>query len=212
MNITRFLIWRKILEKNSNRSSNQSKRALSYFRMSDRSDQRANFSFINHFSFIILLVGLLLLSACSSGGQEPTAEPTLEATSPVPVVATVPPKATEVGPPTPAGYPAPANDIGAPEPPGYPEPPSIEPTVDPYPGGFAVIQHSAGVQCEDPLFPDLDSAIAALEQAGIKVQEGEEMQLLVCESCSCPTSTHYRVLIHPAELDAALALGWQRGN
>jgi hypothetical protein len=201
------------LQPNSNDSSNQSKCILGCFQLPDQPAQRPHFSFIGRFPIIILLVGLLFLVACGSGGQEPTAEPSPIATLPAPLLATVPPKATDAGPPTPAGYPAPADgDIGAPKPPGYPEPPSVEPTLDPYPGGFAVIQIAAGIQCEDPLFPDLDSATAALEQAGIMVQEAEEMQLMVCESCSCPTSTHYRVLIHPAELDAALALGWQRGN
>jgi hypothetical protein len=207
------------LENNSKDSSNQSKRIPGSFLLPDQPAHRPHFSLIVRFPVTIILVGLLFLAACSSGGLEPTIEPSPIATLPAPLLATVPPKATDPGPPTPAEYPPPAEypspadgDIGAPEPPGYPEPPPAEPTLDPYPGGFAVIQIAAGIQCEDPLFPNLDSATAALEQAGIMVQEAEEMQLMVCESCSCPTSTHYRVLIHPAELDAALALGWQRGN
>jgi hypothetical protein len=201
------------LENNSKDSSNQNKRIRGSFLLPDQPAHRSHFSFIIRFPVIIILVGLLFLAACSSGGLEPTVEPSPIATLPAPLLATVPPKANDAGPPTPADYPSPADgDIGAPDPAGYPEPPPAEPALDPYPGGFAVIQIAAGIQCEDPLFPDLDSATAPLEQAGIMVQEAEEMQLMVCESCSCPTSTHYRVLIHPAELDAALALGWQRGN
>jgi len=205
---TKFLIRRKLLEKNSNNCSNPRKHVPGNFRIYSRG---SHFPFNISLPTMILLLGILFLAACGSDGQIPTTEPTLLATSAAPVLATVPPKSTAAGLPTSTSYPPPADDIGAPEPPGYPEPPSVPPTLEPYPGGFAVIQHAAGVQCEDPLFPDLDSATAALELAGIKVQEAEEIQLTVCESCSCPTSTHYRILIHPAELDAALELGWQRG-
>ncbi len=196
------------MEKNTNINLNESKHILGNYRLSDR---RAHLYYLNYLPITIFLFGLIFLAACSSGRQEPTTEPTSPATSATPILATVPPKSTAVSLPTAASYPPPADDIGAPEPPGYPEPPSALPTLDPYPGGFAVIQLPAGIQCEEPLFPTLESATGVLEQAGILVQEAEEIELLVCESCSCPTSTHYRVLIHPAELDAALALGWQRG-
>ena len=160
-------------------------------------------------TFFSLLL-MVILAACTSGNQEPTEEPAATAS---PALKTVPPKATDIGPITPVPYPPPREDAGYPAPAlpeGYPAP-ELQATIDPYPGGFAVIQHPAGVQCEDPLYPDLDSAIAALEEAGIKTNKAEVIEMMVCTACGCPTSTHYRVLIAPIDLNEALSLGWQRG-
>lgn len=91
--------------------------------------------------------------------------------------------------------------------------PSFEPVPpeDPYPGGLAVILHPVGLQCEEPIFPELADATAALEDAGITVMAAEEIVLNVCESCSCPTSEHYRIQISPDDLLKATELGWTRG-
>ena len=168
---------------------------------------------------IWLILGLIfVLAACSGGDEGPSAEPTEPSTAQtaVPALPTVPPDQDSIPTPEPPDeYPPPGADEGNPGPAfleGYPALPEPEPTRDPYPGGLAVIQHPAGLQCEEPLYPDLESATAALEGAGIAVQESEEIDLIVCEACGCPTSLHYRVLIDPADLDTALSLKWQRGN
>jgi hypothetical protein len=177
----------------------------------------------DHVKRIILGLELglfFLLAACSNGDQEPTDEPSeIDSATPTvasPVLATVIPE--EEGYPAPEGpdvYPPPGSGEVFPEPAGqegYPAPSEAEPTRDPYPGGFAVIEHPAGLQCEDPLYPDLKSATTALEDAGISVQEAEEVEYVVCAACGCPTSLHYRILIDPADLNTALSLSWQRGS
>ena len=92
----------------------------------------------------------------------------------------------------------------------YPIPEPL-PTENPYPGGLAVILHPVGRQCEEPIFPELADATAALEDAGIAVMAAEQIALNVCNSCSCPTSEHYRVQISPDDLQKATELGWTRG-
>jgi hypothetical protein len=166
----------------------------------------------------IVFVLFFLLAACSNGEQGPTEEPTgVDSEAPAaPALATVTPE--EAGYPAPESldaYPPASSDesnLGPAEQEGYPAPSEPEPTRDPYPGGVAFIEHPAGFQCEDPAYPDLRSAEAALEEAGITVQNAEEVELVVCEACGCPTSTHYRITIDPADIDSALSLGWQRGN
>ncbi len=113
------------------------------------------------------------------------------------------------------GYPAPGENgypalpSATPFPPGYPAP-VIEPTIDAYPGGLAIMILPAGKQCQEPTYTDQSSALATLEDAGIKVQEISEVDLMVCEACECPTSLHYRALINPEDINLALSLGWQR--
>lgn len=166
-----------------------------------------------------LVLGLfILLVACSNRAQQPTDEPTeLDSATPTaPVSTSVSPG--EEGYPAPVSpdvYPPPDSEESSPGPAeqeGYPVPSESESPLDPYPGGVAIIEHPAGSQCEDPLYPDLESAIGALEEAGITIQDAEEVELLVCEACGCPTSLHYRIQINPSDLNAALSLGWQRGS
>lgn len=150
-----------------------------------------------------------LLAACSNVAQGPTEEPS-EVDSVTPTAPTV-----ETVTPDEEGYPAPSSEESSPEPAGqegYPPPSEPLPTRDPYPGGVAFIEHPAGLQCEDPIYPDLRSAEAALEEAGITIQNAEAVELVVCQACGCPTSLHYRISIDPADLDSALSLGWQRGS
>jgi hypothetical protein len=153
-----------------------------------------------------MLLVAALLTACNGDSE---AEPTEE----IPPVEETP---TEEAPPVeaptaePTAYPAqevptiPQSDAG------YPLPEPL-PTEDPYPGGLAVILHPVGQQCEEPTFPELADATAALEDAGITVMAAEEIALNVCDACSCPTSEHYRVQISPDDLLKATELGWTRG-
>ena len=85
------------------------------------------------------------------------------------------------------------------------------PTLNPYPGGFAVILLAAGAQCEEVAVPNLSAAIGMLEEAGIVVLAAEEIAMNVCQACGCPTSVHYRAQIHPEDLETAYELGWYRG-
>ena len=163
----------------------------------------------------VLLIGLL--AACSGEPEEqPTAtsEPAFEPVStPTEIVPPTEPATLE---PTPEpGYPPPEDSEPYPpptpeEPESYPPPIAPTPTLNPYPDSEIAIIHPAGVQCEEPLYPDLEAAIAALEEGGVTVLDGESEEFLVCEACDCPTSTHYRLFIDPNTLQYALDLGWWR--
>jgi hypothetical protein len=56
----------------------------------------------------------------------------------------------------------------------------------------------------------MDAAAAQLEEAGINVHDISRLDMMVCEACGCPTGEQFRVLIDPADVAAALLLGWQR--
>ena len=169
-------------------------------------------------SILILIISFLLVACRSTEEPEPTSEPTEEIPdSPPPTLPSLLPAPTRDAPypaPTTAGaYPGPDQPTAIPTatlPAGYPEPPTPLPTIDPYPGGVAVIAIPAGIQCEDPAFNSLQEALATLEESGITVLSATEEELLVCTACNCPTSLHYKVTIAPEELAAALAIGWQR--
>ncbi len=114
------------------------------------------------------------------------------------------------------GYPDPLSEGGYPAslpptplPPDYPAP-IPQSTLEPYPGGFAIVIRPAGLQCEEETIKDVDAAVTELEGAGISVQEISRVELLVCEACGCPTTEHFRALIDPADTEAALLLGWLR--
>ncbi len=167
---------------------------------------------------LILLLSILLVACRSDQEPEATSEPaeeipdlpapTLPALLPAPTRDEAYPAPTEVG-----AYPGPGEQVVIPTatlPDGYPEPPTPLPTIDPYPGGVAVIVIPAGIQCEDPRFSNLEEALATLEESGLTVLSAEEEELLVCTACNCPTSLHFKVTIPPDELAAALVLGWQR--
>jgi hypothetical protein len=92
---------------------------------------------------------------------------------------------------------------------GYPAPPP--PPADAYPAANRLwIIHPAGEQCAESLiFESLDEATTDLEEAGIIVFEAEEVGLMVCEACGCPTSQHFRAQIGANDLGRAMDLGWQ---
>jgi hypothetical protein len=153
----------------------------------------------------VMLLAAALLTACNGDSE---AEPTEEIP---PAEDTATPEATPVDVPTaePTAYPAqevptiPQSDAA------YPSPEFV-PTENPYPGGLVVILHPVGRQCEEPIFPELTDATAALEDSGVTVMAAEEVALNVCASCSCPTSEYYRVQISPDDLLKATELGWTR--
>ena len=168
---------------------------------------------------VMILLAAVALAACSGGSDDDaTEEPgdngpgLLEVTpadsgSDSPVDDGDEPGSDGYPGPSDGGYPAPLLPTAIP--PGYPAP-SPQPTLDAYPGGFAILIRPAGQQCEDPTFADMDAAVAELESAGIKVHEVSRLDMLVCEACGCPTSEHFRVLIDPADLEIAQPLGWVR--
>ena len=98
------------------------------------------------------------------------------------------------------------------EPGGYPAQPTTDPAA-PYPAApdEAWVIRPAGEQCADSLaYPTSDSAVAQLEEAGVTILAVEEIELIVCEACGCPTSAHYRVLLADDDLSTAFTLGWDR--
>lgn len=163
---------------------------------------------------LIILLALLIAGCAVDRSEQASPEPGDDGpdlpavTEPAPATET-PDQDVQDGYPGPDqnGYPAPS--LPTPFPPGYPAP-VIEPTIDPYPGGLAIVVLPAGQQCQEPTYPDQASALATLEDAGILVREISEVELMVCEACTCPTSLHYRALINPEDIALALSLGWQR--
>ncbi len=157
-----------------------------------------------------LLIGFFIivvfLAACG-GGRSDSPATSSPSDGPLPALNTPDsggelPTATVSNP----SYPGPPT-LGA----GYPEPPTPLPTRDPYPGGMAVIVHPLGEQCsDDPFYADVDDAVEQLEAEGIKVLGSEEVDLVVCSACGCPTSTHIQLQISPDDLAKAESLGWRR--
>jgi hypothetical protein len=165
-----------------------------------------------------ILLAAVALTGCFGDEEEATGEPGED--GPVLPVST-PSKSGSDGledgdEPGSDGYPGPPEEPGYPAPslptaisPGYPAPSPVA-TLDSYPGGFAIFTQPAGLQCEDPTFANMDAAVAQLEEAGIEVLKISRVDLMVCEACGCPTSEQFRVSIDPADVAAALLLGWQR--
>jgi hypothetical protein len=60
------------------------------------------------------------------------------------------------------------------------------------------------------VYPTLEDATAALEKNGVPVLQAEEVNMIVCEACNCPTSEQYRIFIDANYLEAAQDLGWVR--
>lgn len=140
---------------------------------------------IKHFTGLLLLIAFWLVGC----GEIPVAtpQPTSPAATPgdaYPVVATS----------TPKSYPS----------------QQATPTIFSYPAGVNVwMTKPVGMQCQESS-PDLESAVAELESAGIPVLVFEMVQLAVCEACDvCPTSDHYRVQLSKNDQEAAQKLGWR---
>lgn len=150
--------------------------------------------------FLLLLTGLLafLLVACNSG----TAEPEV----------TAPPSLTPIPTHEDTGYPGPVANTPVPD--GYPAVPTVPAAPVGYPDAAANliwVIRPLGQQCVDPAtytYPDLSTAIAALTEAGVAVLTAEEVALVVCEACDCPTSEHFRVQIYATDLPKVEPLGW----
>jgi len=163
---------------------------------------------------LIILLALIIVGCAEDNSGQASPEPGDDGPD-LPVVTEPAPATESPGGDVQDGYPAPGDNgypafpSPTPFPPGYPAP-VIEPTTDPYPGGLAIMVLPAGRQCQETTYPDQASALATLEDAGIRVSEISEVGLLVCEACECPTSLHYRALINPEDINLALSLGWQR--
>ena len=156
--------------------------------------------------FFVSIILIILLAACSSASDDE-----LQAT----------PNDTQLDEPTApdTAYPGlaspPAELMPLPTAASGAYPIQEEPwsTPDPYPGGVAIIIHPAGEQCAETLiYPDLDSAVNTLEEAGVTVVDAEQFEEVVCQACGCPTSQYYRLQIEPESLSKAMALGWVRGQ
>jgi hypothetical protein len=149
----------------------------------------------------VMLVGVLAV-ACSAPQFS-------EAPTPTPVAIPLPPPAAEAtAVPTAEpddAYPGPV----APATPasGYPAPP-VPALPSGYPGDTVWFVRPAGIQCEEPLYPDLDAAVAALQASGVIVVTAETVTVPVCQACDCPTSEHYRVEIPATAANTAAALEW----
>lgn len=170
---------------------------------------------MKRFSYLMILLALMLLAACGPSNVTPEPEPTNRSASEdeQPEGDIVPrPTITATAGPADA-YPAaptPANTL----PEGYPVP-EVVPAYDPYPGlekeedqAWMIIP--AGVQCEDPLvYPTEQDAVSVLEEAGIEVIESQTMELMVTSSCGSRTSTHYLALIDVADQAEAEEMGWE---
>jgi len=162
----------------------------------------------------IFAVGLLLTACGPSTETDSTKETTKPTKEPGPALPTLDTSLVVTA------YPAPSDSDSAVSPPesvdeptGYPEPvlPSETPTPYAYPEGTKFwLRHPAGIQCEDMVYPTLEDATAALEKNGVPVLQAEEVNMIVCEACNCPTSEQYRVFIDANYLEAALDLGWVR--
>lgn len=160
---------------------------------------------------MILFIGLVLimfLPACGGTTVEatPTTTPPDSTALPQPDIA---PRATVT--PMDNGYPA--APVPTPYPEGYAGPDLTVSPLNSYPGkeGLVWMIHAAGEQCNDELtYADLDTAVAALDQAGIVVADQASAEITVCETCGCPTSLHFLVQINEGDVAAAEGLGWER--
>ena len=159
---------------------------------------------------VIVFVVVLVLVACSPSAEtEPTKEPKNPTMEPAPALPTLDTSLVATAYPGPSDPVSPAEPES--DPTGYPPPPLATPTPYAYPEGTEFwMLRAAGIQCEDKLYPTLKDATAALENNGVTVLEAEEVNMMVCEACDCPTSEHYRVLISADEFDSAVILGWVR--
>ncbi len=182
-------------------------------------DNHGGMTRMRYLSLLLTLAALLLLAACQPNvdpqeTQEPETGPT--ATAPLPAEG----EATEEsGPqvqasPTPDGYPAAPQPTQALD--GYPAAPGAQALPTGYPDDMVVwMIRPLGQQCVDPEeyeYPDLDAAIAALEDAGVEVMDSGTAELGVCESCDCSTSEHFRVQIRALDMERAESLGWMRSR
>lgn len=152
---------------------------------------------------------LLLLAACGSPPADPEETPVQEEEEEREGLATVAPVPTrELPTATPEGYPVqPTAPSRAQE--GYPEAP---PPPTAYPVDMRIwVLRPLGTQCEESdsyQFATVEEAVASLTDAGVEVFDSEMTSLVVCESCNCPTSEHFRVQILRSDLYSVQIRGW----
>lgn len=168
--------------------------------------------------WIVSLMLLLALAACGPSAAAPTPAP--DSGQPARSTPTSDPSllnnnANTGGQNNLVGYPPPP-PTATPYPENYPVPPT-PPPHNPYPAaetgesGVVWILHPLGMQCADTStfkYANQQAARADLTAAGITVSQMETVELMVCQACDCPTSTHYRAQINGADLNKAIALGW----
>ena len=158
------------------------------------------------YAALLTLIAALLLVAC--GGSENDETPADESQDTfLPVVPNADSDEDQpASPDLPSDYPAPATVAS-----GYPEPSVPTATPDPYPSGNLIMIRPMGEQCAPTSdFESAQEAVDELEGQGIKVLEYEEVDLIVCSACGCPTSEHIRVTLDPADMAQAQSLGWRR--
>ncbi len=170
-------------------------------------------------TWIITLLFLLLLAGCGPSAAAPTASPAPEQpgrATPTSDSSLLNPNPNVGGQNNQVGYPPPP-PTATPYPENYPVPATPTP-YNPYPAaetgeaGNVWVLHPLGRQCADTstyTYPNQQDARADLTAAGITVYQMETVELMVCQACDCPTSTHYRAQINGADLNKAVNLGWQ---
>ncbi len=160
---------------------------------------------------LVLLLALALLAACNPVGLEGDTNPTAASPDTAPL-STIPPLSTAPSATSaPDDYPSPPTPSGSFLPEGYPVPPTLPPKYPSDVEGQVWIMRPLGLQCTEATtyeFPTLNDAVRSLEDAGIEVFGAEVVGLMVCESCECPTSEHYRVQIGVENLATAIQMGW----
>jgi len=160
----------------------------------------------------------IFLTACTTDSSNeneavPEEAPALSPTIAVDVLprATITPLSGIESAPEGSGYPI-ATPVPIPTIDGYPAPPTLAPpTAYPEPiEGSVWVLFPVGEQCADGTgrYEDLATAVAALTAAGVPVQDSEVAELIVCASCGCPTSAHYRLEIDAIYLETVKSLEW----
>lgn len=157
-------------------------------------------------AFLVSL--LLLLAACGSPSPVPEETPAVEEEEREGLATVAPVPTRELPTATPESYPMqPTTPSRAQE--GYPEAP---PPPTAYPVDMRIwVLRPLGTQCEESdsyQFATIEEAVASLTDAGVEVFDSEMTSLVVCESCNCPTSEHFRVQILRSDLYGAQVRGW----
>ncbi|HSH01749.1 MAG TPA: hypothetical protein VLL52_04460 [Anaerolineae bacterium] len=160
---------------------------------------------------ITLLFLTIFLVACANADNEPVATPNPDNANPNPPVN--PTTETDTDTPLPT-----ATSLPSDYPPATPVPP---PTTNLNPDAYPdmadtvwILRPQQQQQCNEDgsavpfTYSDLDAAVMDLQTNGIVVNDATVTNLLVCEACTCPSSTHYRANINRTNLDAAENLGW----
>ncbi len=158
--------------------------------------------------FFIFLTACTVDSAVDSAKEATIVEPTI-AIDAAPEAIITPLSGIELAPDN-DGYPI-NTPVPVPTIDGYPAPPTLAPpTAYPEPEGNVWVLFPVGEQCADGTgrYEDLATAVAAVTAAGVPVHNSEVVELIVCASCGCPTSAHYRLEIDADRLETVISLDW----